>query len=366
MRQPPAFATFESSSGARIWRLLVEAFPNMWANLYLVQSGDIVALIDSGSGSDKSNEDLQRGFETAGFQFSDLTHILLTHGHIDHYGGLSFLRERTQAQIGLHELDWQTISHHEARLAVMRHRLDDFLTSAGIPFERRAELLDMYRFTKALYRSVPVDFTYEARKMEVGPFKMVHVPGHCPGHVAIKLDDLVFCGDLVLEHITPHQSPEELTPFMGVRHYLESLSVLERWADGARLVLNGHDEPITDLPARIADTRQHLSRRVDQTLTAASKPRTLAEITEQVYGAMGGYNALLVIEKIGAYVEYLYQRGLLEITNFDELENGKGLVPIRYRRVDGIESSFAPSRSLTGAPQEQSSGQRPDLSEVNS
>jgi glyoxylase-like metal-dependent hydrolase (beta-lactamase superfamily II) len=340
MSQSPAFATFESSSGARVQRLPVEAFPNMWANLYLVQSGDVLALIDSGSGSDTSNEDLQRGFETAGHRFSDLTHILLTHGHIDHYGGLSFLRERTQAQIGLHELDWQTISRHESRLAVMSRRLDDFLTSAGISSARRAELLDMYHFTKALYHSVPVDFTYEAHAMEVGPFKMVHVPGHCPGHVAIKLDDLVFCGDLVLEHITPHQSPEGLTPFMGVRHYLDSLSVLGRWASDARLVLNGHDdEPISDLPARIADTRQHLSGRVEQTLAAASEPRTLAEITEQVYGAMGGYNALLVIEKIGAYVEYLYQRGQLEITNFDELENGQGPVPIRYRRVDGIGSS---------------------------
>jgi glyoxylase-like metal-dependent hydrolase (beta-lactamase superfamily II) len=345
MSRPPVFATFESSSGARVQRLPVEAFPNLWANLYLVHSGDVLALIDSGSGSDKSNKDLQHGFEVAGYHFSDLTHILLTHGHIDHYGGLSFLRERTQAQIGLHELDWQTVSHHEARLAVMSHRLDDFLAGAGIPSERRVELLNMYRFTKALYRSVSVDFTYEACEMEVGPFELVHIPGHCPGHVAIKLDDLVFCGDLVLEHITPHQSPEELTPFMGVRHYLESLSVLERWASGARLVLNGHDEPISDLPARIADTREHLSRRVDQTLAAASEPCTLAEITEQVYGAMGGYNALLVIEKIGAYVEYLYQRGLLDITNFDELENGKKPVPFRYRRVDGIGSSLFISRA---------------------
>jgi glyoxylase-like metal-dependent hydrolase (beta-lactamase superfamily II) len=339
MTQHPVITTIESSSGARVLRLPVEAFPNMWANLYLVHSGDILALIDTGSGSEKSNADLLRGLAAAGYQLSNLTHILLTHGHIDHYGGLPFLRERTQAQIGLHELDLQTVFHHEARLAIMSHRLDDFLAGAGIPAERRAELLHLYRFTKALYRSVPVDFTYEDHEMKVGPFEMVHVPGHCPGHVAIKLDDLVFCGDLVLEQITPHQSPEELTPFMGVRHYLESLSMLEGWASGACLVLNGHDELINDLPARIADTRQHLSRRIDQTLAAASEPRTLAEITEQVYGAMGGYNALLVIEKIGAYVEYLYQRGLLEVTNFDELENGKEPVPIRYRRMEGIGSS---------------------------
>jgi glyoxylase-like metal-dependent hydrolase (beta-lactamase superfamily II) len=179
----------------------------------------------------------------------------------------------------------------------------------------------MYRFTKALYHSVPVDFTYEAHEMRVGPLELLHVPGHCPGHVALKLDDVIFCGDLVLEHVTPHQSPEELTPFMGVRHYLDSLSVFGRWADGASLVLNGHDDPITDLPARIASVGANLSRHIAQTLDALSEPRSLVQVTEHVYGAMNGYNALLVIEKIGAYVEFLLQRGLVEIVNSKELED---------------------------------------------
>ncbi len=190
----------------------------------------------------------------------------------------------------------------------------------------------MYRFTKALYHSVPVDFTYAAQDMRVGPFELIHVPGHCPGHVALKLDDVIFCGDLVLEHVTPHQSPEELTPFMGVRHYLDSLSVFERWADGASLILNGHDDPITDLPAQIETVRAHLFHRIDQALEALSEPGTLVEVTEQVYGPMNGYNALLVIEKIGAYVEYLTQRGLVEIVNPDELESDPEAA-IKYCRV---------------------------------
>ena len=337
MNSSNSFAQFETASGARIWRLPVEAFPNLWAGCYLVQAGEMLSLIDTGSGVEKSNVDLEEGIKQAGYALSDLTHILLTHGHIDHYGGLYYLRERTEAQIGLHELDLQTISHHEQRLVVMSRRLDNFLASAGVPDEKRSELLRMYRFTKALYRSVPVDFTYEASEMKVGPFEMIHVPGHCPGHVAIKLDEIIFSGDLVLEKITPHQSPEELTPFMGVRHYLESLSILGAWAQDARLVLNGHDAPITDLPARVESTRQHLSHRVHQVLDALSEPRTLADATEQVYNGIGGYNALLVIEKVGAYVEYLEQRGLLEITNLDELENGNQVTPIRYRRLYDVK-----------------------------
>ena len=327
---------FLTSNGARIQRLQLEAFPNFWANAYLVWVGDWVVLVDTGSGSESSNENLERGLDAAGVRFSGLTHILLTHGHIDHYGGLVNLRERTKAQIGVHELDLGTITTHEARLIILSRKLENFLIQAGIPSERRAELLRMYRFTKALYHSVEIDFTYEAHDMQIGPFELIHVPGHCPGHVALKLDDVVFCGDLVLEHVTPHQSPEELTPFIGIHHYLDSLAIFERWADGASLILNGHNDPITDLPDRIVHVRANLSRRIDQTLEALFEPRTLAEVTEQVYGAMNGYNALLVIEKTGAYVEYLLQRGLVEIVNPDEMEDDPQAA-IKYCRVEKLE-----------------------------
>ena len=323
---------FQTSSGASIRRLPLEAFPNFWVYAYLVQVNQWNVLIDTGSGSENSNVGLENGLAEAGLNPADLTHILLTHGHIDHYGGLNYLHERTNAQIGVHELDLETITNHEARLALLSRKLDTFLSKAGIPIERRAELLTMYSFTKALYRSVQVDFTYVAQDMLVGPFELLHVPGHCPGHVVIKLDDIIFCGDLILEKVTPHQAPEELTPFMGVHHYLESLSVFEHWTKGASLILNGHDDPVADLKERITAIRINISHRLEQTLDAVSEPCTLGQITKQVYGEMDGYNALLVIEKIGAYVEYLVQRGLLEIVNIKELEENSH-TPIKYGRV---------------------------------
>jgi len=336
MTEKATFAIFETSSGAKIYRIPLEVFPNFWAYVYLVQKDDYCVLIDCGSGTETSHENLLDGLQQAGVQPADLTHILLTHAHIDHYGGLSQLKPITQAKIGVHELDLQAVSYHETRLALIGRRLASFLADTGLAEETCEQLLSIYRFTKAIYRSVPVDFTYENVDMRVGPFGLIHLPGHCPGHVAIRLEDVIFCGDMVVEGVTPHLSPESINPYSGLDHYLESLAHFQRWAKGARLILNGHDDVITALPERIEATRQNLIRRMSKALDALDKPLTIAEISQAVYGETGGYNALLVIEKTGAYVEYFYEHGMIEITNPDELEQGR---PARYRRLREIPDS---------------------------
>ncbi|MFN8427850.1 MAG: MBL fold metallo-hydrolase [Anaerolineales bacterium] len=218
-----SFAMFESAGGARIFRLPLQVFPNFWAYAYVVHHNGNIFLIDTGSGTDTSHDDLLNGLKEAGLQPSDLTHILLTHAHIDHYGGLSKLKPLTNAKIGCHELDAQTVAHHDADLALMSARVASFLTSAGLAEETRDSLLGIRRFTKSLYQSVPVDFTYESKNMQVGPFEMIHLPGHCAGHVAMRLDDVVFCGDMVVEGVTPHLYPESIGAYNGLGHYLESL-----------------------------------------------------------------------------------------------------------------------------------------------
>lgn len=330
---------FGSNKSARIFQIPIEAFPDFWAYAYLVIVDDYRVLIDTGSGFGDSSSHLDEGMKQAGARlngeiaYTDLTHILITHGHIDHFGGLAHVRPLTQAKLGIHELDRRNLTCYEERLVVVSQRLKRYLLAAGVSPKRCANLLEMYMLPKALFNSVNVDFTYEDIGMKLGPFEMFHVPGHCAGHVIIRLHDVLFSGDHILSGISPHQAPEQLTLNTGLGHYLNSLDQTLLWADGINLTLGGHRAVINDLAGRIIEIRELHDQRFEEVLDILCEPQTIAQVSRKLFGDVSGYNVLLALEEAGAHIEYLYQHGLLGISNLSDLENGDDKVPILYYRL---------------------------------
>ena len=337
-----SFKAFETARGARIFRLPLNVFPDFWAYAYLVLVDDLIVLIDTGSGFGRSNAHLEAGFEQAGsalgrkIRLEDLTYIFITHGHIDHFGGLVFLRERTKAQVGVHELDLGILTNYEQRLAIAEKKLRAYLIEAGVGGNKIEDFLNLYRVNKVLFHSTQVDFTYESSQMRLEPFEMLHVPGHCAGHVVIRLHDILFSGDHVLARITPHQSPESLTLFTGLGHYLDSLAQLEMWVGNPSLTLAGHDDPIPDLPSRLAEIRSAHAARLERTFQFLTEAHTILEVSKELFGKVTGYNTLLAIEEAGAHVEYLHQRGRLRIDNMAEIESSEKPLITYYRCVDQL------------------------------
>ncbi len=333
----PAVRRFVSSTGARVYRIPCDAFPGLSSRVYLVLEAGPPTLVDAGTGEGESIGQVLRGLDTVRREFGepvrlpDVRRILVTHAHVDHFGGLWELARRTNAQVGVHALDRGLITNYAERAVVVNHALGCFLKRAGVEPERQTEVVRAFGYTSDRVRSVPVDFTLDDGGRLDG-LRFVHTPGHSPGHVCIVVGDVLLAGDHVLARTVPQQWPESTAAYTGLGHYFDSLEKVRR-LDHVEVTLGGHEPPIRDLPKRIDEIHQTHRRRLDRLLDVLAKaphPLTINEITERMYSRQEGFYAMLALTDVGARVEYLDQRGRLAIANLDDVEGDE--IPVyRYR-----------------------------------
>jgi glyoxylase-like metal-dependent hydrolase (beta-lactamase superfamily II) len=335
----PDIEQYISAQGTRIYRIPLSLFPGMDGFAHLIVQGVEMSLFDVGSGFGDSNQELEAGLNEIAHTYGEDVHwdrianIFISHGHIDHYGGLHFVRERTNAPIIIHELERRILTDYEQRLNLIANRLEEYLVVAGLPEADREEVMALYLLHKLLFSSIEVQGTYEGIGMQSGGIMFEHVPGHCPGQVIAWVDDILLSGDHILKETSPHQAPESLSLNMGLEHYLNSLAQVLPRAHQARWTLGGHEGPIEDLAVRVFDIAEVHRERLKEILGLLDQPMSLFEISNQLFPKTEGYHRVLALEEAGAHMEYLNVRGYISFTQ------DKSQVR-RYSRLGDMDPPF--------------------------
>jgi glyoxylase-like metal-dependent hydrolase (beta-lactamase superfamily II) len=316
MPQQPV-TRYGAARGARIYCLPVRAFPALLANVYVVIDGAYAALVDTGSGGAASNADLAAGFVALAAEYGEplrwehLQRIVVTHGHVDHYGGIGFVRERSAAPIAVHALDAAVVRNPAAAMREQVARTTHFLLWAGVDAAVIEPLATLFVPAVRDLAPAPVATVLEDRMRLDERFDVLHTPGHCAGQVCVRLDDILFCADHMLAVTNPRLTPARLEPGNGLAAYFAALDRVAA-EPGLRMALAGHEAPIQDVYGRVAAIRAAHASRLEQIVDVCVMPRTIAEIAAVVYpDKQRGVGQLITAQAIAARVEYLVERGQL-------------------------------------------------------
>lgn len=297
---PPAGETREVAPGVH-WIRMTLPFALNHINLWLIEDGEGVVIVDTGYGLDATRDAWERILGQLG---RPVSRILVTHCHPDHLGLAQWLAEKTGAPIAMtlgeylggHAL-WHQLPGYDVTAMVAqfrRHGLDqarcEALASRGNAYKRGVPSLPS-RHQRLIDGDV----------LEIGGrrWQVIAGYGHSPEHMSLYCEgaEVLISGDMLLPRISTNVSVFAATPDDDpLGRFLDSIRGFERLS-AATLVLPSHGSPFRNIGVRVDQLIEHHADRCAELLAACAVPRCAGELlttlfpreldTHQVMFAMG-------------------------------------------------------------------------------
>ena len=268
-----------------------------YVNVYLVQGNKGYLLVDSGWNTDESFAALKKGLAEIGADFKDISQILVTHVHPDHYGMAGRIKKLSGATIAMHHIEKEFIEPRYVSMEELLHQTDRMLVANGVPQDEMVSLRDATVGLEQYIVPTPPDKTlHDGETITTGmfTFRVVWTPGHSSGHICLYEPErkVLLSGDHILPKITPNIGVHPQSIENPLSRYLKSLQEVRKL--DIELTLPGHDKPFTRLRPRIDEiTRHHEHRNLEILEAIAFKPKTAYRIAQEItWGDNNGWQDL--------------------------------------------------------------------------
>lgn len=280
-------------------------------NLYLF-CAEPLTLLDTGPKTNPARKAIEQALEAQGYRARDLRRIIITHGHVDHFGLAGELAVESGAEIFIHPHDTAKV---RPGYNFMQEKLP-LLREAGVPEEGLRELDEWSKNAEELLD--PLDEIHPLREGEEIPFdsfslKVLHCPGHSQGHICLYHQGRgeIFAGDHILNHITPNPAiePSPEAPdhrSQSLIQYLDSLKKIERLNPSRIFPAHG---PVIDAPLkRIAEIYRHHARRKEKIHRVLNgQDATAYDLGCKLFGPPTEMDIFLIVSEILGHLDLLLQ-----------------------------------------------------------
>jgi len=317
-----------------IYRLeLPISMPDMtlaFINVYIVPGDSGILFVDTGWNTEETLDTLQKNLAEIGATIKDISRIIVTHIHPDHYGLAGRLKEISGAEIAFHHLEEEYIDSRYVHMDPLLEQTARSMIVNGMPPEETTDIRDaslgLEKFVIPTYPDVALKGG-ETISFGEYSFRVIWTPGHSSGHICLyePSKKLLIAGDHILPSITPNVSlhPQALENPLG--KYIDSLKSIRQL--DIDLVLPGHEEPFTNLKKRIDEITGHHEERNRQILMSLdTNSRTAYQVVELLtwgissrWEKMPAFHKRLAMFETLAHLEMMRGGGTVTSTAINEI-----------------------------------------------
>ncbi len=286
-------------------------FPVETTNVYLIDE-EPTTLIDTGVKTDTSFQVLKDSLQTLGCGIEDIRRILITHGHLDHYGQAKRLSALSGSEVYIHVEEYQRIQS----MGQFRRRIASVLMQNGTPKDSVDKTI---RYMESAQQwGEPLDDVRFINEEDEIRFKNIvlrpiHCPGHSPGLICFYVEGkaILISGDHLLKEISPNPIINPVQEGEGPRntslkHYLNSIRKIEGLE--VSLVLPGHGEPIQDFKSLVEKVLGHHEQRLSLVLSILSQgEKTAYDISRALFPETKSFEVFLGVSEVLGHLSILLE-----------------------------------------------------------
>jgi len=281
-------------------------------NLWLLQDGDGLSIVDTGIDSRKS-----RGIWTAALAGRPVRRVIATHLHPDHAGLAGWLCREHGAML------WMTRDEYLLARVLSADRPPpppeaiDFYRRAGFSEQQLASYSERFGQFGAVVSAAPQSYRRlrDGDELTIGDhrWRVVVGRGHSPEHACLLCEELgmLIAGDQVLPTISPNVGVWPTEPQANpLADWLDSCRRLREQLPEELLVLPAHGRPFRGLHARLAALTAEHERGLERLIELCREPKRVVDVFPALFrGKVNGGNLVMAVGESLAHLRYLQAQG---------------------------------------------------------
>jgi glyoxylase-like metal-dependent hydrolase (beta-lactamase superfamily II) len=296
-------------------------------NAYLFTHPEVV-LVDAGLKSDECWVALVDGLAVHGVAAGDVSRVVVTHPHVDHFGLAGRILAQSDATVWISDLGapWllEDSGVWDDRLAYYR---DDFLPRVGLPGPAQEAILVGMNELRMQADPIPADRLVTFRPdgvLQLGgaEWRVIHTPGHASTQTVFHQPETrrLLSADMLLAvaptPIVEHPAPGESRRAPSLPLFLRSLDVIE--ALDVETVYPGHGRPFGDHRRVTGRQRERIHSRKAQCLEyIRGGQTTIPELLASMYAHQAPAARLAGLWMLVGYLDLLVADGLVHEEGVD-------------------------------------------------